>query len=55
VAIGLGSIRYIAYGEGGKSSRVEVEVRNMTRHNIQLRGCTVLGHLQLVQSVVPID
>ena len=39
----------------GKSSRVEIEVRNTTRHDIQLRGRTVLGRLQLVQSVVPID
>ncbi|CAB4010282.1 Hypothetical predicted protein [Paramuricea clavata] len=39
--------------KGGKSSRVESEVRNTTRHDIQLRVRTVLGRLQIVQSVVP--
>ena len=41
--------------KGGKSSRVNIEVRNTTRHDIKLRGRTVLGRLQLVQSVVPAD
>ena len=41
--------------KGGKSSRVDIEVRNTTRHDIKLRGRTVLGRLQLVQSVVPAD
>ena len=41
--------------KGGKSSRVETEVRNTTRHDIKLGGRTVLGRLQLVQSVVPAD
>jgi hypothetical protein len=40
--------------KGGKSSRVEIEIRNTTRHDIQFRGRTVLGRLQHVQSVVPI-
>ena len=41
--------------KGGKSSRVDIEVRNTTRHDIKLRGRTVLGRLQLAQSVVPAD
>jgi hypothetical protein len=37
----------------GKSSRVEVEVKNTTKHDIILRNRTVLGRVQLIQSVTP--
>ena len=37
----------------GKSSRVEV--KNTTKHDIVLRNRTVLGHLQLIQSVTPVE
>ena len=39
----------------GKSIRVEIEVDNTTKHDITLKNRTVLGHLQLVQSVTPIE
>lgn len=41
----------------GKSSRVkiEVEVTKMTKHDIKLNNRIVLGHLQLVQSVIPVE
>ncbi len=39
----------------GKSSRVEVEVKNTTKHDIVLRNRTVLGRLQLIQSVTPVE
>ena len=39
----------------GKSSRVEVEVKNTTKHDVVLRNRTVLGRLQLIQSVTPVD
>ena len=39
----------------GKSSRVEVEVKNTTRHDIVLRNRTVLGRLQPIQSVTPVE
>ena len=39
----------------GKSSRVEVEVKNTTKHDIVLRNKTVLGRLQFIQSVTPVE
>ena len=39
----------------GKSSQIELEVRNTTRHNIVLPKRTVLGRVQLVQSVTPVE
>ena len=39
----------------GKSSRVEVEVKNTTKHDIVLRNRMVLGRLQLIQSVTPVE
>ena len=39
----------------GNSSRVEVEVHNDTKHDITLKGRTVLGQIQLVTSVTPLE
>jgi len=40
---------------GGASSRVKIQVRNTTDHDITLRNRTVLGKLQLVKSVTPLE
>ena len=37
------------------SSRLNVKVCNTTNHDIHLKGRTVLGHLQLVKSVTPLE
>lgn len=39
----------------GKSCRVEIEVRNNTKHDIFLKGRTLLGKLHLVRSVTPVE
>ena len=39
----------------GKSSKVEIDIVNNTNHDIILPGRTLLGQLQLVQSVTPVD
>ena len=39
----------------GKSSQIELEVLNTTRHNIVLPKRTVLGRVQLVQSVTSVE
>lgn len=39
----------------GKSSRVEIEVTNETKHDIVLKNRSVLGRLQLVQSVTTVE
>ena len=39
----------------GKSSQIELKVLNTTRHNIVLPKRTVLGRVQLVQSVTPVE
>ena len=39
----------------GKSCQIELEVLNTTRHNIVLPKRTVLGRVQLVQSVTPVE
>ena len=39
----------------GKSSKVGVEVKNSTKHDIKLKNRTVLDRLQLIQSVVPVE
>ena len=39
----------------GKSCRVQVEVKNITKHDIVLRNRTALGRLQLIQSVTPVE
>ena len=39
----------------GKSSQVDIDVTNNTNHEIVLRGRTLLGRLQLVQSVTPVE
>ena len=39
----------------GKSSKVEIEIVNNTNPDIILPGRTLLGRLQLVQSVTPVE
>lgn len=41
--------------KAGKASKIEVEIRNTTKHDISLKGRTVLGRLQLIQSVTPVE
>ena len=41
--------------KGGKLSKIEIDVCNTTKHDIVLQSRTVLGRLQLVQSVLPVD
>ena len=38
---------------GGSSSRVNIQVKNVTDHKIVFPGRTALGHLQQVKSVTP--
>ena len=39
----------------GKSSQVNIEVVNSTSHDITVKSRTTLGHLNLVQSVTPLE
>ena len=39
----------------GKSSQVDIEITSNTNHAIVLRGRTLHGRLQLVQSVTPVE
>ena len=39
----------------GKSIEVEIDIVNSTNHDIRLPGQTLLGRLQLVQSVTPVE
>ena len=39
----------------GKSSQIDIDITNNTNHDIVLRGRTLLGRLQLVQSVTPVE
>ena len=39
----------------GKSSQVDIDITNNTSHEIVLRGRTLLGRIQLVQSVTPVE
>jgi len=39
----------------GNSSRIDIEVYNDTQHDITLKGRTILGQLQLVTSVTPME
>ncbi|KAK3720025.1 hypothetical protein QZH41_005170 [Actinostola sp. cb2023] len=39
----------------GKTNIVDIEVLNTTHHDIKIRGRTVMGTLQLVQSVTPLE
>ena len=55
MSIGFKSGRHVGNGKGGKASRIEIEVQNTTKHDVNLRGPTVLGRLQLAQSVVRVD
>ena len=40
---------------GSSTCRVNVRVDNPTKHDITLRGRTILGHLQQVKSVNPLE
>ena len=40
---------------GGASSRVGIQVRNITDHDIILKNRTVLGKLELIKSVTPLE
>ena len=40
---------------GGSTCRVNIRVYNQTKHDITLRGRTILGHLQQVKSVSPLE
>ena len=40
---------------GGSTCRVNIRVNNPTRHDITLRGRAVLGYLQQVKSVTPLE
>ncbi|XP_028517114.1 uncharacterized protein LOC110246493 [Exaiptasia diaphana] len=40
---------------GGKSSNIGVQITNTTRHDIILPGRSVIGRLNLVRSVTPVD
>lgn len=42
----------LAIAKSGKSNKIDVDVRNTTRHDIGLKSRTILGRLQLVQSVI---
>ena len=39
----------------GKSSQIEIEVTNTTKHDILLPNQTVLGRIELVQSVTSVE
>ena len=39
----------------GNTSIIHVQVTNNSDHNITLPGRTVLGHLQFVRSVTPVE
>ena len=40
---------------GGSTCRVNIRVDNTTKHDIMLKGRTILGHLQQVKSVTPFE
>jgi len=40
---------------GGSTCRVDIRVDNPTKHDITLKGRTILGHLQQVKSVTPLE
>ena len=42
-------------GKQGKSSQIETHVTNTTKHDILLPNRTVLGRIELVQSVTPVE
>ena len=41
--------------KGGKASRIGIDIQNTIRHDINFKSRTVLGRLQLVQSVTPVE
>ena len=40
---------------GGASCKVGIQVLDPTNHDIMLKNCTVLGKLQLIKSVTPLE
>ena len=40
---------------GGSTCQVYIRVDNPTKHDITLKGRTILGHLQQVKSVTPLE
>ena len=40
---------------GGSTCRVNIRVDNPTKHDITFKGRTILGHLQQVKSVSPLE
>ena len=40
---------------GGSTCRVNIRVDNPTKHDITLKGRTILGHLHQVKSVTPLE
>lgn len=42
-------------GAGGSTCRVNIRVDNPTKHDITLKGRTILGHLQQVMSVTSLE
>ena len=40
---------------GGSTCRVNIRVDNPTKHDITLKGRTILGHLQQVKTVTPLE
>lgn len=41
--------------QSGNSSRVNIDIYNNTQHDITLKGRTIIGQLQLVTSVTPLE
>ena len=52
---GLEVLENLTSISGGSSSRVNIQVRNLTDHKIVLPGRTTLGRLQQVKSVTPME
>ena len=41
--------------KSGTTQRLQISIENLTDHDIHLRNRTVLGRVQLIQSVIPIE
>ena len=52
---GLKFSETLVCADKGSSLRLDIKVCNTTNHDICLKGRTVLGHLQLVKSVTPLE
>ena len=55
MAIWTGNSGKLLAVKQGKSSQIEIEVTNTTKHDILLPNWTVLGRIGLVQSVTPVE